>query len=163
MRKLLTLLLVALTVFSFTTMAQTKNGKITGIVIDGSQKIIESATITLLNAKDSSVAKISMADKTGKFEFENIPEGKYLVSISAVGHQPGYSESVEITTAVSSITLKTIELIPTAKSINGVTVTSKRPLIEQKAGKTVVNVDASPTNTGLNALEILEKSPGVSV
>ena len=32
-----------------------------------------------------------------------------------------------------------------------------------RAGKTVVNVDASPTNTGLNVLEILEKSPGVAV
>jgi outer membrane receptor protein involved in Fe transport len=28
---------------------------------------------------------------------------------------------------------------------------------------TVLNVDASPTNTGLNALELLEKSPGVTV
>src|SRR5260221_7647319 len=102
MRKLFTLLLASLTAFSLNVMAQGKNGKITGTVIDGSQKVIESATITLLKAKDSSVAKISMADKTGKFEFENIPEGKYLVSISAVGHQPGYSESVEITTAVSS-------------------------------------------------------------
>ena len=89
MRKLFTLLLIALTAFSFKTMAQTKNGKITGTVIDGSQKIIESATITLLNAKDSSIAKISMADKTGKFEFENIPAGKYwfqflLLDISRV-------------------------------------------------------------------------------
>ena len=27
----------------------------------------------------------------------------------------------------------------------------------------MINVDASPTNTGLNALEVLEKSPGVTV
>jgi hypothetical protein len=45
----------------------------------------------------------------------------------------------------------------------GVTITSKKPFIEQKAGKTLVNVDASPTSTGMNALELLEKSPGVSV
>jgi len=32
-----------------------------------------------------------------------------------------------------------------------------------RAGKTVVNVDASPTNAGLNVLEILQKSPGVTV
>ena len=41
--------------------------------------------------------------------------------------------------------------------------TAKRPLIENKIDKTVVNVDASPTNTGLTALEVLEKSPGVTV
>jgi iron complex outermembrane recepter protein len=59
--------------------------------------------------------------------------------------------------------LKTIELIPQAKAISGVTVTAKKPFIEQKAGKTVLNVEASPTNSGLNALELLEKSPGVTV
>jgi outer membrane receptor protein involved in Fe transport len=36
-------------------------------------------------------------------------------------------------------------------------------LIENKIDKTVVNVDASTTNTGLSALEVLEKSPGVQV
>ncbi|MBS1576313.1 MAG: TonB-dependent receptor [Bacteroidetes bacterium] len=163
MRKLLTLLMVLFTFLSLKTMAQTKVGKITGSVIDGSQKTIESATITLIRANDSTVAKIAIADKTGKFEFENIPEGKYLVFISAVGHQPGYSEIVEVTAARPNVFVKTIELIPVAKSIDGITVTSRKPLIEQKAGKMVVNVEASQTNTGLNALELLEKSPGITV
>jgi len=34
---------------------------------------------------------------------------------------------------------------------------------ENKIDKTVVNVDASQTNTSLSALEVLEKSPGVTV
>lgn len=163
MRKLLALMTVALTALSFSAGAQVKNGKITGSVIDGSTKTIESATITLLRAKDSSIAKMAVADKTGKFEFENVPEGKYLVSISAVGHEQGFSETVEITSAQPSVTLKQIELLPQARTVAGVTVTSRKPAIEMKAGKTVVNVDASPTNTGLNALEVLEKSPGVTV
>ena len=171
MKKILTLLTVVLTL-SFVSRAQLTNtapaekvirGRITGSVIDGNTKTIESATITLSRLKDSSVAKMSVADKTGKFEFENIAEGKYFVSISAVGHEKGFSETIEINASNTDIKLKTIELVPQAKSISGVTVTSKKPFIEQKAGKTIINVDASPTNTGLNALELLEKSPGVSV
>ena len=65
MRKFLVLLAVSLSL-SFISNAQVKNGKITGTVIDGNAKTIESATITLLRAKDSSIAKISAADKTGK-------------------------------------------------------------------------------------------------
>lgn len=163
MRKLFTLLLVSLTAFSFKTIAQAKIGKISGTVIDGSQKTIESATITLMRTKDSSVAKIAAADKAGKYEFENIPEGIYFVSISAVGHQGGYSDVIEITSASPNVVVKTIELVPLAKSVGGVVVTAKKPPIEVKAGKTVVNVEASPTNAGLNVMEILEKSPGVSV
>ncbi|MEI9807495.1 MAG: TonB-dependent receptor [Bacteroidota bacterium] len=163
MKKNLLLFTIAFIALSFTGFAQVKNGKVSGTVIDGSIKTIESATITLLRAKDSSVAKMSVADKAGKFSFDGIAEGSYLVAISAVGHQKGFSERFEINAASLVVTLKTIELIPVAKSVGGVTVTSKKPLIEQKAGKTLINVDASPTNSGLNALELLEKSPGVSV
>ena len=163
MRKLITLLTIALINVSLTSYAQTKSGKIIGTVIDGSAKTIESATITLLRAKDSSVAKMSVADKAGKFFFENVGEGKYLVSITAAGHQKGFSETFEITAANSSVTLKTIELIQLEKTMGTVTVTSKKPLIEQKIDRTIVNVEASVTNVGNSALEVLEKAPGVTV
>ncbi|HEY6504593.1 MAG TPA: TonB-dependent receptor [Chitinophagaceae bacterium] len=163
MRKFMTLLTVALTTLSFVSFAQVKNGRVSGTVIDGSTKTIESATITLLRARDSSVAKMSVADKTGKFSFEGIAEGAYLVSITAVGHQKGFSKTFEITAANSSVTLKTIELVPVASSVGGVTVTSKKPLIEQKLDRTIVNVEASITNVGNSALEVLEKSPGISI
>ena len=169
MRKILTLLTVILTL-SFVGHAQLNQpgtertlGKITGTVIDGNTRTIESATITLHKAADSTVAKMSVADKTGKFEFENIAHGKYFVSISAIGHDRGYSDPIDINPSNLIVTLKTIELVPATKAMTGVTVTSKRPFIEQKAGKMLINVDASPTNTGLNALELLEKSPGVTV
>ena len=163
MRKILILLTLVLTTLCFSSFGQAGSGKITGKVIDGSTKTIESATITLIRAKDSTVSKMSVADKTGNFVFENVADGRYLVSITAIGHEKGFSETVEVSATNNNIQLKTIELIPVAKSIAAVTVTSKKPLIEQKAGKTVINVEASATNTGLNALELLEKSPGVSV
>src|SRR5262245_39914578 len=147
MRKFLTLLPIILMV-SLASWAQKGVGKVSGQVIDGNTKTIESATITLLRAKDSSVAKISMANREGKFVFENVNEGRYLVSISAVGHTKGFSETFEITAANNTVTLKTIELIPLAKNLTGVTVEAKRPLIEQKIDRTVVNVEASITNVG---------------
>ncbi|MBS1664746.1 MAG: TonB-dependent receptor [Bacteroidetes bacterium] len=42
-----------------------------------------------------------------------------------------------------------------------VVVTGRAPLIEQKLDKTIIHVDASPTNAGLNALDILGRSPGI--
>jgi hypothetical protein len=143
--------------------SQVKNGKVTGVVVDGSAKTLESATITLLYAKDSAVAKMGVADKTGRFQFENIGEGVYLVSITAVGHQKGYSETFSITEDHSAISLKTIELIPLARSIGEVTVTARKPLIEQKIDRMIVNVEAAVSNVGATALEVLEKSPGITV
>jgi iron complex outermembrane recepter protein len=163
MKKIMTLLTVALTALSLVSFAQVKNGKVSGTVIDGNTKTIESATITLLRAKDSSVAKMSVADKTGKYEFDAVPEGIYLVSITALGHTKGFSEIFEISNANLSMVIKTIELIPQAKEIGGVTVTAKKPLVEQKLDRMVVNVEAAVTNVGASAMEVLEKSPGITV
>lgn len=44
-----------------------------------------------------------------------------------------------------------------------VVVSSKKPLYEVKIDRTVVNVDASPSNVGTNVIEVLEKAPGVNV
>jgi len=113
MRKLLTI--ITLITLSFTSKAQINNGKVNGTVIDGSAKIIESATISLLRIKDSSVAKIAVANKNGQFSFENVAEGSYVVSISAVGHSKGFSEAFEISPSNLNVTLKTIELVALAK------------------------------------------------
>ncbi|MGH2553127.1 MAG: TonB-dependent receptor domain-containing protein, partial [Chitinophagaceae bacterium] len=111
----------------------------------------------------SSVAKISVADRSGNFVFEDIADGQYLVSITAVGHSKGFSETIEISPVKSNVVIKTIELVPTPKTIGEVTVTAKKPLIEQKLDRTIVNVEASITAVGGSALEVLEKSPGVTV
>lgn len=161
MRYLQIILLFISSINTIPLLAQ-NGGRIAGSVIVGNQKAFASATATLLRAKDSSIVKMSVSDQLGKFQFENIPEGKYLVLVSATGYHPTYS-AVEVTPTASDITLKTIQLADRAESLAGVVVTATRPPVEVRAGKTLVNVDASPTNAGLNVLEILEKSPGVSV
>ena len=160
MRKILALVTVLITLSS---QAQNRTGKISGQVMDGSQKTIEAATISLLRAKDSSVIKFSVANKTGHFQFDNIPVGEYLVSVSAVGHTKGFSDRINIKENQTSISLKTIELVPQAKGMAGLTVTSTKPFIEQKIDRTIINVEAAATNAGATALDVLEKSPGVTV
>lgn len=161
MRKLFTLLtgiLLSTLVFS-----QNKIGKISGVITDESQKPLQSASVSLLRAKDSSLVKIAVTDKEGKYEFEKIIEGKFLLSVSSVGFQKRFGQSVEITADNSTFNAETIKLSAESKSMEGVTVTAKKSFIETKIDKTVVNVDASPTSAGSTALDILEKSPGITV
>src|SRR5690606_40447958 len=47
--------------------------------------------------------------------------------------------------------------------LDAVVVVKQKPLIEQKIDRMVVNVGASLTSGGSNALEVLEKAPGVVV
>lgn len=48
-------------------------------------------------------------------------------------------------------------------SLTAVTVAGRKLPVERRQGKTIVNVEASVTNTGSTVLEVLEKSPGVTV
>ncbi|MCH5596920.1 TonB-dependent receptor [Niabella ginsengisoli] len=149
--------MIALFTIAKVATAQTVNGKIT----DNSQVPMPNASVSLLNAKDSSLKKINAADKEGNFLFEHIAAGKYILMATSIGYAKTYSAVFEYD-SISSITQHLI-IDKSTVQMTGVVVTAKRPPIEMKAGKTVVNVDGQPTNAGLNVLEILEKSPGVSV
>ncbi|HEY0040745.1 MAG TPA: TonB-dependent receptor, partial [Flavisolibacter sp.] len=149
------------TLFSFVSQAQ--KGKVTGFVSDGSQKTVEAATVSLLKAKDSSVLKFTVTGKEGAYSFDGINYGQYLVSVTVVGHQKSFSPVFEISSTNETAQVKPIELIAQSKSLGGVTVTARKPLIEQRIDRMVVNVEASVTNVGSSALEVLEKSPGISV
>src|SRR5579859_1675916 len=82
-----------------------KEGLVSGIVSDDKGKPVESATITLLSARDSSQLKMTITDKAGFFRFEHISGGKYLVSVSSVGHDKAYSAAFELSSGHTSMTL----------------------------------------------------------
>jgi iron complex outermembrane receptor protein len=142
--------------------AQTPLPSISGNVNDEKQRAIESATVSLLKAKDSVLIKLAICDKDGKYVFENIGSGTYLISASSVGHLKAFSESFRYTSE-SSINVNTIVLSSQSKDLKEVSVLGSKPFIEQKADRMVVNVDASPANAGSSVMDVLEKSPGVSV
>lgn len=145
--------------------AQTNTtGKVTGAIKDGgNQKIIDAASVSLLKAKDSSLVKTAVADKDGNFIIENVKEGSYLVLATSVGHSKTYSNSFTISPSQLNVQVGTLQLVPSDKNLKEVTVVSKKPFIERKADRTVLNVEASISNTGSTALEVLEKAPGVTV
>lgn len=159
MKKII-LLLTVLTI-AIQTMAQ-NTGRLSGRLSYG-EKAIESASVTLLKAKDSSLLKAAISDKNGDFIFENIAFGNYLITVNSIGYKRYYSTILSINQSNPAISLGRLTLEPQTGSLGEVTVTSKKPFLEMKADKMVVNVDASPSNAGNTALEVLEKSPGVTV
>jgi iron complex outermembrane recepter protein len=144
-----------------TSYAQT-GGKISGKVGDVNQSTINSASISLLRAKDSSVIKMSVASKEGRFEFDNVAAGKYLLLATAVGHVKKYSKPFDLSDG-ANVEAEALVLAPITKELGAVTVSASRPPVEQKIDRVVVNVEASITNAGTNALDVLEKSPGIVV
>jgi hypothetical protein len=92
--------------------ARTIDGRVSGSVTDNRRNPVESATVSLINPKDSSIIKINTTDKKGMFLFDHISNGKYIVSVSILSYQKDYSEIFELTTTRSSVDLKTISTAP---------------------------------------------------
>jgi iron complex outermembrane recepter protein len=160
--KHLIILLTAMSV-NIVSFAQT-SGKITGSIKDGgNQKIIDAATISLLKSKDSSLVKSAVTDKEGNFIFENLREGSYLVSAASIGHSKTYSNSFIISAEHSTYEVGVLQLVPVTQNLKEVVVETKKPFIERKLDRTIVNVDASISNAGSSAMEVLEKSPGITI
>ncbi len=133
-----------------------------GNVKDGSGKPLQSVTVSLLNAADSGLVKTDVTDASGDFEINTSKEGNFLLSYSSVGFEQQYSEVFE-KKGGEVVTAKPATLKNSTGKLKEVTIVAKKPLIEVKADKTVFNVEASINAQGSNALELLQKSPGVQV
>ncbi|SFO56354.1 Outer membrane receptor proteins, mostly Fe transport [Chitinophaga sp. YR627] len=164
MKSTTTLLASFLTICSINTIQaqQIETARISGRVLQTGAKPVEFATITLLKAKDSSLVKGAIADINGQYEFEQIKQGKYLIAAAYVGMTKAYSKPFEVKGS-APVSMETLTLGADAKNLKEVNVTAKKPFIEQRADKMIVNVENSIIGAGGTAMEALEKSPGVSI
>ncbi|MET0466456.1 MAG: outer membrane beta-barrel family protein [Chitinophagaceae bacterium] len=131
-----------------------------GIVRDNNEKALTAVTVSLVKAADSSLVKLALTTPDGQFEFRGVKAGSYRILASFVGFAQQYSPIFDLT---ADAQVAAIRMEPQAQSLGGVTVQAKRPMVEAKLDKMVVNVDASPSNASNTVLELLEKSPGISV
>lgn len=161
MRRILVLAVFGLTTIFNSAFAQSSHS-IKGKVTDNSGKGIQSVTVSLLKAADSSLVKADVTDENGAFEIVIAPAGKYLLNYTMIGFERIYSAPFEVKNGQGYDAGSTI-LQAAANKLTDVTVTSRKPMIEIKADKTVFNVENSINATGSNALELLQKSPGIQV
>jgi hypothetical protein len=135
---------------------------ISGTVKDDQGKGLEKTTVTLVRSKDSATVKLNATDKNGNYTFPASGSGSFLVKVTHVGYQPLFSKPFEVATG-SDFTVPAITMIKAAGNLQGVTVSSQKPMVEVKADKMVLNVEGTINAVGNDALELLRKSPGVTV
>ncbi len=158
------LLIAGVLLLSAFNLAAQNNAKITGQVKDAAGKPLNAATISLLRSADSSLVKAEVSDAGGNFEIIGVAAGSYFVTASHTSFQR-INSNVFTVNAGDNFTVPAMTLTSGDKQLQGVTVTGtyKKPLIEVKADKTIFNVESSINATGSNAMELLQKSPGVVV
>jgi hypothetical protein len=141
-----------------------KSKSISGTVKNTRNEVLADASVKLIKAPDSSLVKGETTNNNGKFQFNNLQDGNYLLVISSVGHKKFNSAPITVDELHHTIVLPVVILSLSGNNqLKEVVVTAKRPLIEQDIDKTIVNVDAMISAATSNTLEVLEKTPGVTV
>lgn len=126
-----------------------------GQVTDSKQQPLSEATILLATAETSTIAQ---TDANGQFAFDNLNEDTYHISIYALN-----LASKKINVKLHNDTLIHIKMEPLRQSLQGLTVTEKKPVIVQKSDRIIFNVANSISAAGSNGMALLSKAPGIKV
>ncbi len=167
MMKNLNLIFLLLLSWLFTTpspvFAQTTGGsKITGKLVTNDNKAVDFATLSLHNQKDSALVKSALTDEKGKYIFDKVKAGKYYISASNLNYEKTNSPTFTVD-GLNEKSLENLFLKPATKGLQEVNITAKKPFVERRADKVILNVANSTVNAGSTALEVLQRAPGVSL
>lgn len=155
-------LCLVMLVFGTTVLAQ-KNGVVKGIAYDTLAKApVASATITVLDKKDSSLITFTMTDNGGRFELKGIPNGDYRLMISHVGYRNSNTFfSIDETNKIKD--LGNITMNDVARVLDEVVIESEAPPVTLVGDTVQYNAGSFKTQPNANVEQLLKKLPGVKV
>ena len=129
--------------------------QVKGRIVDDGGRPMAYATVSLLSAKDS----VSMlSTDSGVFNFGKLMMSNCILSVSSIGYQTWRSVAFSAPKDFGVISMQ-----PDGRALKTVTVQASRPVIQQSAAGTSINVESSLMTKGSNALDVLSRLPGVTV
>ncbi|RFS21326.1 TonB-dependent receptor [Chitinophaga silvatica] len=134
--------------------------QIQGSVSDEKGEPLSGATIALRRAKDNSLIKLSLSDM-GNFTFTEVPQDTVIITISYVGFEVYYSLPFYVSEKIMN--LPVFNLHKTSNNLKSIGVSARKPIVDVRPDKIVLNVEGTIYAIGANTLELLRKAPGVIV
>jgi iron complex outermembrane receptor protein len=154
--------ITALFLFAYFSYGLLQAQEISGIVGDNQGKLLAGASVALKKAKDSVLVKLSLSDINGQYSFSSIPAGSYFITVSHINFLPGSSAVFSVTVSGTS-QVPPIELARAPGELQSAQVTAIRPLVEVRPDRIILNVENTINAAGEDAMDLIRKSPGITV
>jgi len=123
--------------------AQSESGvKVSGTVTTIADETLPYVTVVLYSSSDDKMVKGTITSEEGFFAMENVALGDYYLSVSVIGYQAFKSASFTLV-ANEHKDFGSIKLDEESFSLGTVTVTGRKPLIQNKADRVVLNIENS--------------------
>jgi outer membrane beta-barrel protein/carboxypeptidase family protein len=140
-----------------------RNAVVKGVAFDSlNNQAVSSATITLMQRKDSSLVSFTMSDNSGRFEFTGIQNGDYRLLITHVNYHNS-AQLFKVDDEHKNIDLGNIFMNDRSKVLSEVVVTSEAPPVTLVGDTIQYNAGSFKTQPNANVEDLLKKLPGVRV
>ena len=135
--------------------------KLSGTVSD-SIKPLAYVTARIFKANTPTPLQTTLTKDNGSFQFIKPDTGSYILSFT----HSGFVEkriNIVVSSGVGDMLIDPVRLSAATGVLKEVVVNSQRPMVEQSDDKIVFNVEDDPTNKSETAIDILRKTPFVTV
>ena len=123
-------------------------------------RALNSATVSLVYANDSSLVSFSRTNEAGLFNFKNLSSGSYLISVSYVGYIPKW---VPVITGTEKTVDMGLIYMNDVNTMSTVTVTARRPPVVINGDSVEFNSENFKTAPNAVVEDLLKKMPGMEV
>lgn len=148
--------IVALLIFPVVGMSQSE---IKGTVTSESGEEVHFVPVILTDTNQQAVALYDVTSQNGEFTLKGIQAGDYTLQVKGLGFDDFQSEPFIIDGKRETLLTKDIVLTQHALQLEGVTVSTQRPLFSQRADRLVYNVENAIASQGGDAIDALKNTP----
>jgi hypothetical protein len=120
---------------------------------------LPNAVFALYKVTDSSFVRGTVATADGSFEMRHVQPGNYLAKLTFTGFQPFWT-SLGVT---GDADLPAYTLKPDGKQLQSVTVSGRRPVIEQHLDATTLTINDLVRKEAANSYEIMRFAPNLYI
>ena len=135
---------------------------IKGQLLDSASSPLPSATVIILQSKDSSLVNFGTSDSKGFFEIRNVVRGEYFVKVSFLGFAP-YMKRIIPGEGMIEVNLGQIRLLNKSTMLNEVVIREDKPPVVVKRDTIEFNASSFKTKVNATAEDLIKKMPGMEV
>lgn len=135
--------------------------KLEGNILKSTQEPLAFASVVLKNSIKNVFVAGTVTDEQGLFILTKVEPGTYVLELGMLGYEPKIIENIVVKD--QNIVLESTILVEAAQTIDEIQVSARKTMYERKVDRLVVNVQSSALAAGSSALNIIERSPGMTV
>jgi len=133
---------------------------VSGTLIDSTSKAkLEFVNVGLIRVADSAFVSGAASDEKGFFKLEHVPNGQFIIQVSAIGYQT-FKKIIDVS---ENIDLGILKIKAGTTMLDEIVITEKKPMFANEGEKQLYNVSEDPSIQTGTASDALQNAPGVEV